>query len=204
LEDGMIVAVVNLKGGVAKTTTAIAIATAAARAGAPARVLDADPQGSASLWAELAEAAGDALPFDVEPANVTTVNRLARVRPAAGEWAVIDCPPSGKVADAAIMACDFAIIPTTPSAIDLQQSYATAHTLEANDKPYALLVVRADRRTLSFRATQQAIAENGISCFDTTIPQREEIKGSFGRNFGDLGAYGDAYAELVEAMRDGD
>ena len=47
----MIVAVVNIKGGVGKTTTAIALATLAARAGLDTVVLDADEQSSASLWA---------------------------------------------------------------------------------------------------------------------------------------------------------
>lgn len=196
----MIIAVVNLKGGVAKTTTAIALATAADRQGHPVRVLDADPQGSATLWADAAEENDEPLPFEVQAANVGTIGRVAR-KLAEGEWVVIDCPPSGKVADAAVQVCDFAVVPTTPSAIDLQQSYATAATLEANDKPYALLLTRADKRTLSFKATQQAIAENAVSCFDNCIPQREDIKNMFGHRFGDkMHGYKKVLAELEEAM----
>ena len=59
----MIVAVVNIKGGVGKTTTAIALATLAARAGLDTVVLDADEQSSASLWAWNAEQDGRPLPF---------------------------------------------------------------------------------------------------------------------------------------------
>ena len=201
----MIVAVVNLKGGVGKTTTAVALATAAGRAGFPACVEDADPQGSASLWAELAEEAGERLPFPVLPANVTTINRLARKPPAPGDLAFIDCPPSGKVADAAVAACDFAVVPTTPSAADLQQSYATARTLEAIGKPYALLVTRADKRTLSFRATMEAVGENGVSCFEAYVPQREECKNAFGRALPEgLCGYAEVFDELMGAVRDGD
>lgn len=195
----MIIAVVNLKGGVAKTTTAMAVAAAASRRGRAVRVLDADPQGSATLWADAAEDSGEPLSFAVDAANVGTVGRAARRR--GEEWVVIDCPPSGKVADAAVQTCDFAIVPTTPSAIDLQQSYATAATLEANGRPYALLIVRADKRTLSFKATQQAVDENSVSCFERCIPQREEVKGMFGHAFGDnLFGYDAVLDEIEEAM----
>ena len=76
----MIVAIVNLKGGVGKTTSAIALATAASRQGLEVRVLDADPQGSATMGADLAEEAGEPLPFEVGPANVTTARPTATSR----------------------------------------------------------------------------------------------------------------------------
>lgn len=195
----MIVAIVNLKGGVGKTTSAIALATAVSRQGLEVRVLDADPQGSATMWADLAEEAGEPLPFEVGPANVTTVKRLPK-RVASDEWVFIDCPPNGNVADAAISVCDFAVVPSGASTIDLQQSYVTASTLEENDKLYALLLTRIDKRTLSFKSTQQAISENHVSCFDAFIPQREEIKGLFGHRFGEkMHGYKKVLSELQEA-----
>ena len=51
----MIISIINLKGGVGKTTTAIALATAAQRDGKDVEVYDTDPQSSASLWAMSAE-----------------------------------------------------------------------------------------------------------------------------------------------------
>lgn len=54
----MIVPVLNIKGGIGKTTTTIALATAAVRAGYAAKVLDADEQGSTTLWADTAGQAG--------------------------------------------------------------------------------------------------------------------------------------------------
>ena len=55
----MIISTINLKGGVGKTTTAIALATAAVRDGKDVELYDCDPQSSASLWAMMAEEAGD-------------------------------------------------------------------------------------------------------------------------------------------------
>ena len=74
----MIISTINLKGGVGKTTTAIALATAAGRDGKDVELYDCDPQSSASLWAMMAEEAGDPLPFPVTPANVATVRMSGR------------------------------------------------------------------------------------------------------------------------------
>ena len=51
----MIISVINLKGGSGKTTTAMALATAAARHNRNVSVLDTDPQGDATTWAGDAE-----------------------------------------------------------------------------------------------------------------------------------------------------
>ena len=66
------ISIVNTKGGVGKTTTAVYLATALA---AQYRVilLDADPQGSATSWATDAFEAGDQLDFEVRPANAPIV-----------------------------------------------------------------------------------------------------------------------------------
>ena len=74
----MIVSLINLKGGVGKTTSCIALATAAARAGKEVVVLDAAPQGSATFWADNAEDNGEELPFAVDAANPATVKRAAK------------------------------------------------------------------------------------------------------------------------------
>ena len=58
----MIISVINLKGGSGKTTTAMALATAAARHNRNVSVLDTDPQGDATTWAGDAEDAGETLP----------------------------------------------------------------------------------------------------------------------------------------------
>ena len=63
-----VISLVHTKGGVAKTTSAVYLATAAQQRGLDVVLVDADPQGSALEWA--ADARGDApLPFPVVPAG---------------------------------------------------------------------------------------------------------------------------------------
>jgi chromosome partitioning protein len=70
----MKLAVANIKGGVAKTTSSIYVAEAIVHRGGSAIVYDADPQSSASLWADAARDNGEELGFEVRPANLSTLS----------------------------------------------------------------------------------------------------------------------------------
>ncbi|MBT1170677.1 ParA family protein [Bifidobacterium sp. SO4] len=192
----MKVAIANAKGGVAKTTTAIYLACAAVMRGLEAEVLDADPQSSASMWADLAADNNDPLPFDVVPANLSTLARLD-CRP--GEWKFIDAPPSGRVLEAAIEAADFVIVPTSDSPLDLQQAWATLKAVSGT-KPSAALVVRAEMGTNAFKETLEALDENDTVRFETVVRKRQEIKKSLGWNPTKLYEYGDVLSELIKEV----
>lgn len=194
----MILSVINLKGGCGKTTTAMAIATAAQRDGRDVTVYDADPQASASTWSLDAEDAGCPLPFDVMPANVATMRAL-RKRDDDGTWSIVDCPPSGTVVDEAMQAATVVIVPTTPAPADMRKTIETAQTLEAAGVTYAILITRAASRTLTLREAVSQIEEAELSAFDAQVPQREALKAVFGRSFDDgLHGYEAVYRELVD------
>lgn len=85
-----IIAMANMKGGVGKTTSTICTAIALNKLGRKVEVRDIDPQGSATLWAAKAIAAGEPLPFDVRVANRFTVT----MPPSDPDtWVLIDTPP---------------------------------------------------------------------------------------------------------------
>lgn len=197
----MIISVVNIKGGVGKTTTSMALATVATRRGEAVRVLDADPQGSASLWALEAEEKGTPMGFAVEAANISTIKRLAK-RGHGGALVIIDTPPSGAVTDVALDVADFVIVPVSPSETEVYKTFDTIETLEANGKPYAVLVNRVVKNTLSYRKLMGELANRldvQVSYFDTQIPMRERIRNAFGAPFGrDLFGYEAVYDEIAE------
>jgi chromosome partitioning protein len=194
-----IITITNLKGGTGKTTTAMALATAATRNGKMAKVLDADPQGSASLWAMTAAQLAESVPFDVAPANRVTIKTLH----GGDEMVFIDCPPSGAVVDDALAAADYVIVPTTPSSMDMQQTWITAQTAAESGKPFAVLLTCARSKTLSLAAVLQSIQDAGVSCFDARIPLREDVRNYFGHAFGaELYGYQDVYTELVDALKE--
>lgn len=198
----MIVSVLNLKGGVGKTTTAMALAAAAVRDGiGPVEVHDCDPGGSASSWAGRAEDEGGELGYAVVSANRSTVKRLAnKVKEG---LVIIDCPPDGAVLDDAMRVADLVVVPTTPSPADFDKTQEVVDALTSQGKFYGVLLTRVIRNTRALKATQETLAENGASVFDTQIYQREDLKNYFGHAFGDrLFGYEEAWEEISSALRE--
>ena len=190
----MICSIMNLKGGVGKTTTAMGLATAASRDGRQVRVVDADPQASASMWAYVAESNGEALPFRVEPANRVL---LQTMRVADGEWAFVDCPPSGDVLDSAKRASDLVIVPLTPGLADWQQALAITDALMESRVPFRVLITLAEASRVMYREIVHAIEKLEMPVFRTEIPRREAVRTAFYHPFPEkLYGYGGLWGEL--------
>ena len=174
----MRITICNVKGGTGKTTSAIMLAAAADAAGHTARVLDADPQGSASDWAAIAEDASDPLPFDVVPVNARSLARRSSAPEV--DWEIVDCPPGmPAVINAAIDTADAVIIPTCPSGIEVARMWETLDLV--GHRPAAVLLTSAQLGTRTLRDTQEALADQEVSVFSNVIPQRQQIKMSWGR-----------------------
>ncbi|MFQ8744626.1 MAG: AAA family ATPase [Bifidobacterium longum] len=197
----MIVTIANAKGGVAKTTSAMFLATAWTyrHPDSKAVILDADPQSSASLWRDIAEDNGETLGnVDVLPANLSTLQRAAK-HPADG-LTVVDAPPQGRLLEAAITPADFVIVPTSDSPLDLQQAWATMNSIHEG-KPAAVLIVRAETNTRAYQATIDALDGNRTPRFDTVVRKRQDIKAAMGHRPGKLWEYAQVLAELTEEER---
>lgn len=197
----MIISCINIKGGVGKTTSAIALATAAARDGYQAVVLDADPQASSTLWADEAADIGDPLPFEVRPANIGTIKRL---KAAENEVIVIDCPPSGNVVDEAAAAADFVVVPSSPRSADMVKTRETVESLDHEGCAFAVLLTSVRAGTLAAKAALAELDGDEIPRFVAAIPLREDMGAFFGNAFGgELFGYEDVFQEIKEEIVDG-
>ena len=110
----MIIAFLNQKGGVGKTTLSINMAADLANRGHKVLLIDADKQGSSSTWASLREDA----PFQVVSLARENMARDALKLAADFEFTVIDGPPHAEeIARSCIIAADFVALPIEPSSL---------------------------------------------------------------------------------------
>lgn len=193
----MIWSLVHTKGGVAKTTTAMFLATAATRRGIPTRVLDADPQGSATSWAERAASMEVPLPFPVTPVAADDLRGLTSTLE---ELIVIDTPPgTASAIDAAIDAADLVIIPTGPRSADIDRVWPTLDITA--HRATTILLTLVDLRKVEATEIPQALADAGAPILHTVVRARTSVERAFGRGIPRyLGDYADVFEELTAAM----
>lgn len=186
-------ALTNLKGGSAKTTSAMLLATALTRLGKTVTVIDLDPQGSATQWAQRAEDSDTPLPFPVQVGNAHSLKRLPKT-----DYTLLDCPPgSAGIIEAAMTTADHIIIPVQPSPVEVEQMWATLDL--AHNKPATVLLASVMLGTKTLTELQQALEDENVAVFRDVITRREAIKNYYGTLPGtDLYGYAHIARQIIE------
>jgi chromosome partitioning protein len=173
----MIVACVGQKGGIGKSTIAVALAAEGLARGLKVLLVDGDRQATVRTWA--ATAAEHEHPAPTVVAMDHTMHRPGQLdRIASGyDLVVIDCPARiGEVPASALMMADLALLPTGPSGAD---TWALAETLDLVHKARrerpglrAALVITKQTRTALGRGVRQALAETGVPVLKAELYSR--------------------------------
>lgn len=205
-----IIAVVNQKGGVGKTTISMQLAGTLARRKKKILVVDADPQGTATRWAANAD---DNNPFPAPVAGLSAadskIHREVKKFVDDYDIIIIDCPPAvdSPVPQSALIVADLALVPVQPSPPDLWGTVAMCELIDnlkaVNEDLKGRVVINSYKpRTNLGQETQGLVPEFGLEVCRTYIQQREAYKQSavFGQTVHILGSKADAAIQEIERL----
>lgn len=174
----MIIALLNQKGGVGKTTLALHLAGEWASKGRRVLVIDADPQGSALDWSQ--QRAREGLPrlFGVIGLARDTLHSEAPELARGADHVVIDGPPRvASLMRSALLAADLLLIPVQPSPFD---GWASAEMLSLLGEAQIyrpqlaarFVLNRCGARTVIARETAETLADHDPPVLASTVGQR--------------------------------
>lgn len=156
-----IISLVQFKGGVGKTTSAVCLATLLSRRG-ETLLIDSDPNKSASLWARKG-----GLPFktctDSEAPKLLMSGKFQRV--------VIDTParPAGDELVSIANNADLLILPTTPDPLSISALVQIAAMLPQDARYKCLVTMSPPPPQKDGQEALEALKRNGLPVFNRLI-----------------------------------
>jgi chromosome partitioning protein len=175
-----VITLASRKGGVGKSTLTAHLAAYAHLMGHRCMVVDADPQGSLTLWHSMRTDNGLVLRNAAQG-----INRLVASALLAGyQWMFIDtAPTTWLVVQEAIRAATMVVIPVRPGFFDLAAVRETVSTARDLNKPYAVVinaapVKREDKEAPAVALSRAQFERLSVPVWSGQISQRTAFLGS--------------------------
>jgi chromosome partitioning protein len=171
-----VITIASQKGGAGKSTFALNLAVLADRRGAPALLVDTDPQGSLSVWRHIRQAQTPLLVrgrASELPAILQTARRHGSV-----DWVFIDSPPQSDEDTVDLMqAATLVVVPTRPALFDLASAAATIATARRARRPFfvalnAVAPKRGVAESPAATAARRSLEEMGAPVWRGAVAQR--------------------------------
>jgi chromosome partitioning protein len=208
-EKMQVVTIANLKGGSAKTTSAVFLAHAWVANGKNVLLVDADPQASALRWSEAAQWEIPTVGLPVRDLHT----RLAGITPPSTDLVIVDTPPlddHAGVVYSALRAADAVVITVAPTMMEVDRladvwaAVAEVEALRSRPAPCAVLLNRTVANASSTGVFRRQIENEGHVVLPTAIPRREAIAQSLGAPVTELGAYAAAALDINDLLLNGE
>jgi chromosome partitioning protein len=168
------------KGGVGKSTLTAHVSAFAHISGHRCRLIDADPQGSLTLWHAMRPNGG--LPLRNAAQGIDRLVASAQIDGA--EWVFIDtAPTTWVVVQEAIRVATMVVIPVRPGFFDIAAVLDTVKTARERNKPYAVVinaapVKREQKEAPAVALTRAEFDRLSIPVWSGQISQRTAFLGS--------------------------
>lgn len=155
-----ILTIANRKGGAGKSTCAAHIAMTAAKKGLKTIIIDLDPQKTLELWWKKREEDNPYL-TDIDPQKIESV--VEGLNEHDFDLCIIDTPGDTSInATSGLKVADLVLIPSKPTAPDLQAIGRTIATIKSLEKRYLFVITQAVARSKLAMQGASVLSEFGV------------------------------------------
>ena len=163
-----VVVFASRKGGSGKSTLAAHLAAQVHKVSKPCLLVDADPQGSLTLWHKLRGT--DEPTMAIKTATRSVGEIVAAAKRDGIEWVFIDTPPTvSAVVEDAIKNATMVVIPARPGVFDVDAVQETIQTCRSARKPYAIVINGAPAARDGVESRIVTIARDALAKFKAPV-----------------------------------